>query len=405
MAVILAPDMALGPNGHTGLRMIEALRELRTGLKWCVPLTLACALLGAGSRVGETKPTWECLPRASLAVRYDETALPRTGRNRTALHTMCTTITPGVTLRQRSGPDRLDLKYDLRATMYDEMENRDALVHYAGLIWRKRLNPSVTTTVNERFTYSVDSGGEQDEAITRVSTYANSRLKLGVDARAGKEKDWRWLANLGHERRAYDDDRYSNWYTVNPTLGVEWRLSKSCRLTVRQETKYLTIEDRDSERTHRTLAGYACQLPWNLRFDARAGLLTLDDGSRTDPAGSLRLSRRWKKADLSLRWERDASVSTGNSRVVRRDYLVVQPRYRINPETQAFGRISLVEQESVDDDRTDTTTWRSGVTVRRKLTDDLSADLGYTYVDQEVNGKYGTPLSGNIVSIGLRATF
>lgn len=88
-----------------------------------------------------------------MAVCYDETVVPRTGRDRAPVDTLCTTVSPGVTLTRRSGPDLLSLKYDLRSTMHEEMENRDTLTHSAGLTWRKRLHQAVTANVDERFTY------------------------------------------------------------------------------------------------------------------------------------------------------------------------------------------------------------------------------------------------------------
>ena len=371
------------------------------------PRTCALALFVALTTVSKPSrgapPTWDLQSKLRLSLCYDETAIPRTGRDRSPVDSACTTVEPGIALKRRSGPDLIDMRYRLRAKMYEELSSRDAQAHYATLAWRKRVLPQTTLSVNDRFAYSLDSGGEQDEAVTRPTTYTNNKLKLAMETRTGET--WRWLVDVVHERRLYDDHYFDNWYTISPTVGVEWRSTQHCRLSLRQELKHLSIEDADPERTRRTLAGYACRLPWNLDFDIRAGVLTLDDGTNTEPAGYVRFSRRWKKGALSVKWDRSTSISSGNARVVRRDYLVVQPRYRLTAKTQASARVGLVVQDSVGDDYTDTTTGRSGVTVRRTLARGISADVGYTYVDQNVRGRSGTPLSGSIVSMGVTAAF
>lgn len=369
-----------------------------------VCLVLLAGMLNASGAESVTMPgKWDMKSRLRLSLCYDETAVPRTGSDHTTVDTMCTTVAPGVTLRRADGSDLIDLGYDFRASIYEKLSNRDLYTHRGRVLVRQRMFPAVTGTVDEKFTYSFDSGGEQDEAIARPSTYADNEMRLGLNADFSDRVCG--LLEVNHEKRVYADHYFDNWSTVSPGIGVEWQAGRTGRLSLRQEFKHLNVENSRNAQTREALFGYACALPWELKFDVQTGILTLDDHSNTDPSGSIRLSKRWPRANVTVRWEREASVSSGTSRVIRRDHIAVQPGYLLGAGTEAVGRISLVEEQSIDDDCTDTTTWRSGVALCRKLTEFLTADLGYTYVDQDSRGSSGTTLCGSIISIGLAAVF
>ena len=98
-------------------------------------------------------------------------------------------------------------------------------------------------------------------------------------------------------------------------------------------------------------------------------------------------------------------MSTGTSVITRRDYATFSPVWIIDKDTELIGNLSWLLQESLNEATVDTTTLRSGVTLRRKLARWLTGDMGYTYVDQDARGRSGLDLHGSIISVGLRAWF
>lgn len=376
----------------------------RSGVRVFAALAVVGVLLAMGTpALSSAESPWSFGSRLRLETCYDETVLPRSGPDRDAASAFCTMLGLGLQMRYRRTADRVDLRYDGRLRQYEEIEERDSMMHRVTGRWIRSLDSGLTLRLDERVTYREDTGGENDESITRPATYLGTATAFGITGRIAKR--WQPSLRLATETRSYADTSIDNWYTLTPSAEIAYIQNRDCRWTLKHEFSYLSVEKEDRERTHRVLAGYVCTLPYKLRFDVRAGILAWGDRTTTDPAGSVSVSRRWSKASLSLRWRRTASVSSGSGRVVRRDYLLVQPTYRLTPKTRALGRVSMVIQESLDDDRTDTTTWRSGLVLRRDLLKRVTADLAYTYVDQTVRGRSGRALSGNIVSVGMTASF
>lgn len=391
-------------KGITGTNMERSARLLTAVLSvllYCLP----CAFSAPKAKNESAPPAMKrrFTPYVGLALSYDQTILPRTGNRNEVAESLVMDVRGGATWRFWRKGDMRIARYDFSSRYYDEVRERDAMNHRLTGIWRRTLDPDWGMRLTERLTYRSDTGGEEDENIRRFSTYTDNRFGVDLDRRIGDR--WKTYFGVEHELREYVDGGYDDWNTVSPYAEIERRVQKRGRVSLRYESKYLNVEESESEWTRRILAGYVTPLPWKLRLDAGIGVLMLDGEGATDPAGRVTLSRNWRKLRLNLRWNRSASVSTTSSQVVRRDYLVFTPRWILTPKLQLIGRVVYVNQQSLDNDRTDTVTWRSGLTLRRKLNDWLAGDFTYTYVDQDADGRSGTSLSGGIIRMGLNARF
>jgi len=247
-----------------------------------------------------------------------------------------------------------------------------------------------------------DTGGENDEAISALTTYIYNRARVTADYALAPR--WKLLLGLAHSVRDYQESIYRDSNTIAPSWGLQWRPNKRDRWQLNHEFKHHDVDRQEIVQTHRLLAGYATALPWKVYLDAQLGVLWFQNTGSTYPAGRVVLRRAWGRARLSLRCERSSSV-TSYYGATRRDYVSLRPQYKLDKNTDLIGRVSLVLSESVEDDRIDTSTWRYGLTLRRRLTRWLTGDVGYTYVDQNARGISGYDIHGPIALAGLHARF
>jgi len=345
---------------------------------------------------------WDWHPSLSTGTAYDQTVVPRVGNTREPVDTFVSYISPGLQFRRQRGPNYQDLQYRFDARFYEEMPERDSLSHGLSFLWNERPSANWGWRFSDRFLYLQDTGGQADEAITRLTTYYSNTIQLDGDAALAEK--WKLLSGMGYEIREYDDPIRADWYTLAPEWGVEWRANGD-RYSLRHEFKYLDIEEGVDEETHRVLAGYATELPLKLRLDLRAGILYFRSTDNVDPAAYVRLFRSWGKVRASLGYERSASVSTGSYLVVRRDYASFVPSWSVAKNTTLSGSVTWLYQKSMASDLTDIVTWRSGVAVNQQFTKWLSGNLAYTYVDQTSDGRSGLTLHGSIISAGITARY
>jgi hypothetical protein len=348
------------------------------------------------------KASWQYHPSLGLTVAYDETLYPRIGSTRDPEASFVTTVAPGIQVRRQQGRNYADLRYNFYARFYEEMRERDSQSHSLNFTWYERPSNTWGWRFYDRFTYLDDVGGAADDEVTTLITYADNVAQLDGDVQLAKE--WKLLAGMAYHVRDNQDPIRADWYTLSPKWGLEWKPDGG-RWTLNHDFKYLDIEQGEDERTHRILAGHATKLPWNLSLDVRLGVLYFESVGEVDPAGLVNLYRRWPKVRASLRYERSASVSTGTSRVVRRDYLSFVPTWTVVKNTSLSGRLSVLYQKSTASELIDTTTWRSGVSLHQRLNKYLTGALTYTYVDQHADGTSGLDLHGSIIAASLTARY
>lgn len=349
------------------------------------------------------KSPWQFHPSLNTNVAYDETVTPREGGSRDPVDTFVTTVAPGLQLRRQSGPEVFDLRYTFAARFYEELKERDSMNHSLAVTWSRRPSKNWGWRLSDRLTYLEDTGGAADESVTQLTTYTDNAATIDTDYRFAEK--WKLLAGMTHQVREFDDPFRQDWYTLAPAWGLEYAPTPPHRWTFRHEYKYLDIDDAQTERTHRVLAGYGTTLPWKLNLDLRAGVLVFEDVGEADPAAEIRLYRRWEPARVNFLYERTSSVSTGTSDIIRRDYAAFTPVWIINTETDLIGTFSWLLQESLNAETVDITTLRSGVTLRRKFATWLTGYVSYTYVDQNARAMSGLSLHGSIIAVGLNARF
>jgi len=357
----------------------------------------------AAAKQPSPKMSWKLSYTAKLGVSYDETVLPRTGNTHKPEPSIIADGSGGFSSQWQKGRNFFKAGYNLRFKKYNKVWERDSHDHRLELKCRIFPTNRLQLNFSDRFTRLEDTGGEADESISVLSTYNDNYLTSNVTYRLAKKITLKGA--FTNQTRDYKERVTHDWFTVGTAYEIGWQPRSNGRWTLQYKFKYLDITGEEQSKSHEVLAGYAVKLPLKLDFDLRVGILNIQEGPSLEPAGEVRISRRWDKAKIAFRWKREATVSSGASRVVRRDFVSILPSYRFNNNTKILGTMTYLLQKSVNDYLTDITTWRFGFRLQQRITKSFSINVNYTYVNQDVRGQNGVPLNGNIVGLGLTASF
>ena len=339
---------------------------------------------------------WQVDSSLDARLRYDTTLLPRSG-GRLPEDSMVRILTPSVSVQRNLGEHKLSAGYRARLSHFQELPARDAIDHglrlsVAGDGWR----------LSESFSWREDTGGEEDDTISRVSTYAHNRVGLSFSQTLDAPTTLR--LSLAHDFRDYIEPSLRDWFAIEPRWQLGHELNRRERLQIEHTYRYYSVDQRMPLETNRVLLGYRRELGRHYAIDAGLGGLLFADFALVDPAWRVELEARHKDLKVGLSWDRSASLASVNSEIVRRDRFRLRPTMPLTDSLSIAGDVTLVHSESPESGRIDTLSTYYGVSLHKELSKRFRADVSYRYVDQEARGS-GRTLTGDVVEVGFRASF
>jgi len=354
-------------------------------------ITLCCfpaALLAA------EEPRWRLSSALQLQSTYDETMLQRVSP-RDNQPTMISSLTPSL----RLSCDELTVDYSLRMKQYNSIPSRNSLNHLGRFSyqtdifnWKMHLSDSIS--------HMEDSGGEADESISQPQSYLYNRALLRL---SGPLKEKAIKLQIGVDHRDYEHRRKRDWMAIKPSWEVGMAHGVG-QFTLRHDYSYNEVDTREAVESHLLLAGYDHKINGSVTMDVRGGALLFSDFGVADPAWRVTVTHKTGALSTSVHWSRSAAMSS-TSQLVRRDLFRLQPIYTFENGLRLAGSASMIYSESLDNDRTDTLTARTGVDLSKTLRKGVTGTLTYSYVDQDARGSRGYDLHGSIVSMRLSVKY
>jgi len=348
-----------------------------------------------------TLADWQIDSSVDARVRYDSTLLPRSGSTTQPEESLVRIITPSVSVKHSLGETNLRASYRAKLSHYEKLPARDAIDHGLRLSLAGDLGGD-RWSLSESFAWREDSGGEKDDTITRVASYAHNRVGFSYSRPLDTPTTLRM--SLAHDARDYLEPTLRDWFSIEPRWQLAHELNRRDRLQVEHTYRYYAVDNRMPLETNRVLIGYRRQLGPVCSIDAGIGGLLFADFALVDPAWRLRFEARHAGVEVGLSWDRTASLQSVNSEIVRRDRFRLSPEMPLSDTLSLAGSVTVVHSQSPESGRVDTLSTYYGLSLRKELSKQFQADLSYRYVDQEARGS-GRTLSGNTVELAFRASF
>lgn len=343
---------------------------------------------------------WEFDTSLEARIRYDDALLPRSGSRETQ-ESLVRIITPAVSLQRELGDHLLRAGYRASMSSYQELPSRDAIDHGLRLSLGKSWDGR-RWQLSESFSWREDTGGEADDTITRVSTYAHNRVGISYSQPIDTPTTLR--LSLAHELRDYSSDSYRDWHSIEPRWELGHQLNRRDRLEFEHTYRYYAVEERMALETNRVLVGYSRKLSSSCSINAGVGGLLFADFALVDPAWRVQFLARHASGSLGLSWDRSATIASVNSEIVRRDRFRLSPEVPLTDSMSLAGDVTVVHSQSPESGRVDTLSTYYGLSLRKELSERFRADLSYRHVDQEARG-IGRSVTGNSVELAFRAAF
>jgi hypothetical protein len=329
---------------------------------------------------------WQLDSSLDARIRYDSSLLPRSGGNGQPEESLVRIITPAVTLQGSLGEHRLRAGYRAKLSHYKKLPARDAIDHGLRLSLGGELAGN-KWSLSENFAWREDSGGEKDDTITRVASYAHTRVGLSVSRHLDAPTTLR--LSLAHDARDYLAPSLRDGFSIEPRWQLAHQVNRRDHVQLEHSYRYYAVNRRMALETNRVLLGYRRQLGPMCSINAGFGGL---------------LEARLEGMPLGLSWDHSASLQSVNSEMVRRDRFRLSPKMPLSDCLSLAGDVTVVHSASPESGRVDTLSTYYGLSLRKELSAQFRAKLAYRHLDQQARGS-GDSLSRNIVELAFRASF